>query len=78
MQLHLSIKIDGIDVQHSRTHENEGPGLVRCLMVLNKYLHTKAQLQVYMKAIPKIDVIVEIRPISGVNSGLVMQSKKKI
>ena len=60
MQLHFAVKIDRIHVQHWRTHENEGTGLVRCFIVLNKYVHTKAQLQVCMKAIPKIDVIVEI------------------
>ena len=75
VKLRLAIQIDRINVQHSHTHENEATAQFFRVMLIKKYVHTKAQLQVYMKAIPKIDVIVQIWPILGVNSGLVMQWK---
>ena len=57
------------------THDNEGQDPVFWYKWTKKYVHTKAQLQFKMKAIPKNHVIVEKWLISGVNSGLVMQSK---
>ena len=75
MELHLSIETARINVQHSHTHQNEGETQFCCFLVIKKYVHTKAQLQVYMKALHKIDVLGEIWPILGVNSGLVMQWK---